>query len=401
MLYFIDASNFTPFVIILFSLDVLKICEAWTAFSGTTAWTLGYFTPFFYLITVASLTSLTLPALVDFVPASSARYTQSPILKGRELLMFAGLPLIYFTLLNWTWVGPTTTLWFNHLLFTGTHLKLNLILTSFFALTLLLIIPNTVFVSQENYDYFAIWYNCFFWITLLYLVNNLFTLIFFLEVLATLVNLLLISSTFGTTTFYNNLNLHQHAYFQPTTPFAFLQTLITYFWISLMAALNLFLFLLLTYLRFFSFEWSLLEAFFTHILLNASLKSLFVGGVLWVNFLGALFLKAGIVPFFFWKPSFFKGMPLPTLAFYVTVYYFWLLLFFFLFLSLFISDVFHFYTALTLTFLFVGLFFLVGLVFESLYLKTFFAISSTLNTLLTLLALTSLSFVDPTLYFIG
>jgi hypothetical protein len=66
-----------------------------------------------------------------------------------------------------------------------------------------------------------------------------------------------------------------------------------------MAALNLFLFLLLTYLRFFTFEWALIEVIFAHTLLTVSLKGVFVGAVLWVNFLGALFLKGGIVPFFF------------------------------------------------------------------------------------------------------
>ena len=82
-------------------------------------------------------------------------------------------------------------------------------------------------------------------------------------------------------------------------------------------------------------------------------------------------------------------MPLPTLALYVTLYYFWLILFIFTFLTLFVSDIFYFYTLTTLSFVVVGLLFLAGLVFETFYLKSFFAVSSTLNTLLTLLALTT------------
>ena len=338
---------------------------------------------------------LTLTNLPHFLATSTTVFETKTLLHGRELLLFILTPVALLGLLSWTWYGPALTLWFNHLTFSGFQFKTNFLISGGFSLLLTAFVLNLHLTSQEAYDYLAACYSFMLWLTLLYSVNNLFTLIFFLEILATLVNLLLITSTFSTTTFYNNLNLQNHQYFQGTTPFTFLQTLITYFWISLIAALNLFLFLLLAYLRWFSFEWSLLEVVFQYNLFQTSLKSLTVGAVIWANFVAAFFLKGGIVPFFLWKPTFFKGLPLPTLMFYVTVYYFWLLLFFYLFFSFYVHDLFQFYSLTMLLFLLLGLLTLTTLVFESTYVRSFFAVSSSLNTLLTLLALTAGAVCDP------
>jgi hypothetical protein len=84
--------------------------------------------------------------------------------------------------------------------------------------------------------------------------NDIFNLYVFIEILSTLITLLLITSTFSTTYFYNNLNLNLHNYFNNTTPFFFVQMLMYFFWISLISSLNLFFFLILFYIKFLTFD---------------------------------------------------------------------------------------------------------------------------------------------------
>ena len=100
-----------------------------------------------------------------------------------------------------------------------------------------------------------------------------------------------------------------------------------FFWISLVASLNLFLFVTFLYLKFLTFDWFLIEALFSYIISLSNLKSVFYIALGWFNFLFCIFLKCGVVPFYFWKPIFFKGTPLHALLFYIVFYYFSIVIF--------------------------------------------------------------------------
>jgi len=228
----------------------------------------------------------------------------------------------------------------------------------------------------------------------MFLSNNLFTFIFFLEILSTIITLLLVSSVFSSVYFYNNLSLTLNNYFNTTTPFAFLQTLVFFFWISLIASLNLFVFLILLYLKFLTFDWFLIEAIFSYIISLSNLKSIFYIALGWFNFLFCIFLKCGVVPFYFWKPIFFKGTPLHALMFYIVFYYFSIILFLLHFFVVYLNDLFYFNTTVNLIILTIGLVFLMFIVLESYYVKSFLAISSIINTVFVFLAMTSFNTVD-------
>ena len=224
--------------------------------------------------------------------------------------------------------------------------------------------------------------------------NTLFTVIFFIEILSTLVFLLLITSAFSTTYFYNNLNLNLHSYFNPSTPLTYLQMLMFYFWISLIASLNLFFFFILFYLKFFTFDWFLLEFIFYYIILANDYKDVFFIVFVWLNLLFSIFLKCGLVPFYFWKPAFFKGIPLHALFFYIFFFYFFIFLFFIYFFLVYVNEVFFFFLYVNVCLLLVGFLILLFILCEAYYLKAFLALSSILNTLFVFLALNGITFTD-------
>jgi hypothetical protein len=103
-----------------------------------------------------------------------------------------------------------------------------------------------------------------------------------------------------------------------------------------------------------------------------------------------------VVPFYFWKPIFFKGTPLHALLFYIVFYYFSIVLFILHFFLAYLKDLFYFNTAVNLLVLVLGLIFLIFIVLESYYVKSFLAISSIINTVFVFLAATSFNTIDFT-----
>lgn len=316
---------------------------------------------------------------------------------GFDLAPLFATPIILILYLLFTWTGPVVMSWFGHLIFTSFQLKTNFILLIFFSLIMVTYTATFYYSSQEVYDYMIIIYNFFLWIVFLFLSNNLFTFIFFIEILGTLITLLLVTSVFSSVYFYNNLSLTLNNYFNTTTPFAFLQTLIFFFWISLVASLNLFIFLILLYLKFLTFDWFLIESIFIYIITLSNLKSIFYITLGWFNFMFCIFLKCGVVPFYFWKPIFFKGTPLHALMFYIVFYYFSILFFLIHFFIVYFNDLFYFNSLVNLIVLVVGLIFLLFIVLESYYIKSFLAISSIINTVFVFLAMSSFNIVDFTI----
>lgn len=286
--------------------------------------------------------------------------------------------------------------WFGHLIFSSFQLKITYLVTFTFTLIWVAYASSFYYSSQEVFDYTIVTYSFFMWTVFLFYSNNIFTVIFFIEILSTLITLLLITSVFSSTYFYNNLSLTNHSYFNQSTPFSFLQTLMFFFWISLVSSLNLFLFLTVFYLKFLTFDWFTLEAIFYYVVSISNLKSIFLTSLVWFSFLFCIFLKCGLVPFYFWKPIFFKGIPLHALFFYIVFFYFFIFYFFIYFLLIYLSELFYFNIFINLVMLTTGLVFLVFIICESYYIKSFLAMSSILNTLLVFLSMSSSSIIDYT-----
>lgn len=361
----------------------------------STIWSLTYFYLYFYNFLIFSAIIYLVANMKDFVSYSSfSNSTLFNYLSGFDLFGLLATPLFIILVVNFSWTSPVISAWFGHIIFTSFQLKMSTFLLVVFSLVWIAYMSSFYYSSQEIFDYTTVTYSFFLWTIFLFLANNIFTVIFFIEILSALITLLLITSVFSSTYFYNNLSLTQHSYFNQSTPFSFLQTLMFFFWISLVSSLNLFLFLTLFYLKFLTFDWYTLEAVFSYVVSVSDLKSLFFISLSWFNFMFCIFLKCGLVPFYFWKPMFFKGIPLHSLFFYIFFFYFSLFLFFIYFFVVYLNELFYFNMFINLAMLILGLIFLVFIICESYYVKSFLAMSSILNTLFVFLAMSSYCITD-------
>lgn len=352
-------------------------------------WSLNYFFLTLYLVVCITIILYTVPNLLEFTSSRTHLRKQTfTFLSGASLITVFSTPLVLLTMVLLSWTGPVVVTWYSHIIFSMWQYRLTYLIVLNFYIYIIITAANILFTSNNPYDFTIVLYSFFFWVNFLFTANNFFTFIFFIEVISTLVILLLISSTFSNTFFFNTRNLVKHSYLQSSTPEALLGAALFFFWISLMSSLFLFLFLTLFYLKTFSFDWYLTEIIFNFVLCTADLKHIFSFSLAWVLISFCLFLKCGLAPFFFWKPTFFKGLSVHTLFFYIFYYYFFLILFLTYFFLVYMSEIFFFNTTTTLALILVGTACIFFILFESYYIKTFLAVSSILNTLLIFLAMT-------------
>jgi hypothetical protein len=358
-------------------------------------WSFTYFFYLLYLIIIFSIIFYTLPITKNLANFSKFKKNLNfEYTSGFDLywVMVTLLVLIFF--INFSWNAPVISAWFGNLIFSTFQYKISFLIIFIFYLIISAYMTSFYFSAREIFDFLIVCINFFFWIYFLFLANTLFTVIFFIEILSTLVFLLLVSSSFSTTYFYNNLNLNLNSYFNATTPFFFLQMLMYFFWISLISSLNLFFFLILFYIKFLTLDWFIFEFIFYYIVNLNDIKDMFFIVFVWFNFLFCIFLKCGLVPFYFWKPVFFKGIPFHALFFYIFFFYFFLFLYFIYFFLIYMNDIFFFFIYVNIIILIIGFFVLLFILCEAYYIKAFLALSSILNTLFVFLALNSINISD-------
>ena len=359
--------------------------------SYSSLWAISYFAYLIYVFFVISIALYTLSNLHTYTLSNQIPFFS---LNGLDLIR-TGLSFIFFALLlHATWTGPTLTAWFGHIEFASFQFKFICILYFFFVTYLTVFLATHHLSSINGFDYLITIYNFFLWILLITFANNLFTFIFFLELISATITLLLVSSSFSSTYFYSNSSFEMHSYFTTSTPTAFLQTLMFFFWITLIASLILFLAILTFYIRYFSFDFNLLTTVFTFLLLNSSSTSLIVLSLPWTLFLIAISIKCGLLPFYLWKPSFFKGMTMSSLFFYIYIYYFTIFFLFIYLLCFYFHELFIFFISFTLIILLISTLGLTSLIFESFYVKSFLALSSILNSTLVLYGLCGFQMFD-------
>ena len=365
------------------------------AIHQNSVWVLFYFSHLIYLLFVFTSVLYTLPNLTNF---TGTNHSHSPStfnsVHGVDLLKFLVTPVILVLCVHASWTGPTLTAWFGHILFSQFQFKIVYVLTTFFLTYLAAFSISTHYSSTNTYDYVATLFSFFVWLCLIFFSNNLFTFIFFLEVLSALVMLLLVTSTFSSQYFYNNLSYSNHSYFQTSTPTALLQTLLFFFWVALISSLTLFVFLLLFYIRFLTFDWNIADSVFLFIIETGNLKALFSASFAWLLALVCVFMKCGIAPLYFWKPSFFKGMSLNSLFFYVYIYYFSIFMYFIYVLFFYLNELFLLNVYLVVAILLCATVSISSILLESYYVKAFLALSSILNSVLIFFALCSFQTTD-------
>lgn len=355
-----------------------------------TVWSLCYFSHFTYSLLILSTTLYVLPNLTLFTGASGfSKNSTFTSQDGLDLIKLMLTPILLIFLVHVTWSGPSLTAWFGHIVFSQYQFKVTYLLFFFFTSYMTAFLASTYYSSTNIYDYTLTTFNFFIWIWLVFFSNNLFTFIFFLELLSASITLLLVTSTFTSAHFYSPLSYSKHNYFQSSTPTALLQTLLFFFWVTLVSSLMLFLFLIVFYFKFLTFDWNLVDSVFNYLTATSSIKSIFALSFSWLLLLICVFIKCGIAPFYLWKPMFFKGMTIVSLFFYVYVYYFSIFLFFTYVIFFYLNELFFTNLYLVIGLLVMATITLFPILFESFYVKSFLALSSVLNSVLIFYALCS------------
>ena len=354
-------------------------------------WTLTIFSHLTYIIFLTSVIVYSLPVISQWRERLGFRRNTkmfefvSPI-----ALLWVKLTLITTLLVsNTLWIMPATTAWFGHIAISSFSWKMYFIVTVSYV-AVMLVQSYTLYLSGRIvYDSFLANLQFLYWSVLLFFVNTLYAALFILEVLSSLVFVMIISSTYSTSYAYRNTNLSFGHSFHLNTPHTHLQSLLYYFWVSMVAALSLFLTCLYLHITLLTTDWFLLETVLHHTLVLGSTHEILSGGFVLFLLLVCLFLKCGIVPLFYWKPTFFRGLSYGALFFYVTFFYLFVFLFTIHLLTSNMADIVSYYPAVLLILVVAGLTTLLFILCEAYYIKPFLAMSSTLNSLLVLIAIAS------------
>jgi len=385
--------------------SLLIICSAYQLYgvvsvstltiTHQSVWALFYFSHGVYTLSLFSAILYVLPNVASFSMSSAVKSSSSfSSLEGLDVLKLMMAPVISLLTLHFSWSGPVLTAWFGHLVFSMFQFKVTFLLFGFFLTYIIGVLTTTHYSSMLSYDFSIVTFNFFFWSWLTFFSNNLFTFIFFLEVLSASITLLLITSVFSSSHFYNNLAFDKHSYFHQSMPTAFLQTLLFFFWVTLVSSIMLFLFLLVFYIRLLTFDWNITDSILIFLVECSSMGQLFSLSFSWLLLLVCLFIKCGTVPFYFWKPVVFKGMSITSLFFYVYVYYFSMFLYFIYVLFFYLNEFFMFNLYLIVTLTVIATLGLTLLLLESFYVKAFLALSSILNSIFIFFALCSYHATD-------
>ena len=351
---------------------------------------LTYFFTTFYLVFVMSLLIYIIPILNNIQKYNFFKTkTYFTFIHWTELINFVSSFILTFYLLNLFWVNYNLSIWFGHLIISSFTLKIIYINVFMLVLIMYTLISNSYFSSKEIYDFIITIINTFFWLTLIFFINSIFSTIFIIEVLSTIIFLLIITSNYSTTFYYNNTDLSKGVYNHQIFPHTYIQSLLFFFWVSLIASLNLFLFITQLYLKIYSFDWFLIEHLFNYFILSNSFWDTVSLTIPWFVLIFSIFVKCGLVPFFFWKPIFFKGLPLHMLFVYICYFYFYFFLFIIHLLSTYFSEMYYYYLFVLTLILVISITLLLAILCESYYIKIFLAMSSILNSVLVFIGLSN------------
>ena len=378
-------------LIVLVLLLVVKFFYYMTFLTFSHVWSLCYFFPFCYGLLVLTLVLYLVPVSATQYNSLTSSYAQSNFkyVTGIDVHSILVYVVLFLLILNFSWFAPSVSSWFGHIAVNSFQVKMFTIVWLSFLLVSYVEASNSYFSSRDAYDSLITKVSLASWLSLMFFSNSLITTIFIIEVMSALLFLLITTSIYSTTYYYRNLDFSSYNYFQNAIPYSFLNSLIFFFWVSLVSSLNLFLFTIYLYTSLMSLDWYLLEHIYYYYLTVSSYKDLYTLGVTWFIMLFSILLKCGVAPFFLWKPTFFKGLPLNTLFFYITLFYFILFLFFIHFISSYMFYLTSTYSYVLFMLMLIGILVLLSILFESFFIKSFLAVSSILNSLLVFLALST------------
>lgn len=195
----------------------------------THIWSLAFFFCIFYLTTIFLLAASTIPLVFSFTDRNFKNTINYVHITAWSMYKFMSTPIMIMFLLTFSWVSLTVNMWFGQIVMSTMQRNLTLLCVSSFGLVYYIYNTNIIYNTKDVYDFIITLFNTLIWTFLLFYSNNLFVVIFFIEILTGLTTLILITSAFSSTYNYQVWNFSKSLYFNSILPKSTLDTLIFFF----------------------------------------------------------------------------------------------------------------------------------------------------------------------------
>lgn len=288
--------------------------------------------------------------------------------------------MLFFILFFVTFRGEIDYFWWNHFKFSNFtfDIIILLLLVNFLFVFILGIIKYNFNIGK--FDYFFALLNLANFLPLMFLVNTFFTFFFVLEVNSCLIFYKFVVSKIWyngskSDSFNNYLSLKR------LLPKNYLNMLFFQYWAAFFSSVMITFVLIFFMYLYGTTEWFILNIFnkmsMKYYMLNFFFNNIIVCSVILFAFL----IKIGFTPVQLYKIEIYKGIPYISIFFYTTYYFLAFFLFFVLLLTFYLNSYLIYWWGLLLFILCVGGIYVLSLLFDVNYIKSFFAYSSVVNSL--------------------
>ncbi len=304
----------------------------------------------------------------------------------RVMYNFFLVQFFFFYLSVFLFRENTSFFWWGHFHLTNFDLYLYyyVLLFNILCLTLMYLVSRTP--SNISTEYVFALINIMTVYYLLFFSNTFYTAFFILELISCFIFYKFSISKFWFKNNKKNLINTKNSTFLKLIPKTFVNTLFFQYWSTFFSSVILLFSLIYFFTTLSSSEWSVLNHLnFTVIETNYFDKS-FLYLCVSLLILG-VFIKLGATPLHLYKIEIYKGIPLISLFFYTTFFFLIYFLFFTKLFLIYLYSYSYIYFITILLMIGVGLFFIISLLFNTFYLKVFFAYSSVINSMIVLFAI--------------
>jgi NADH:ubiquinone oxidoreductase subunit 2 (subunit N) len=314
-------------------------------------------------------------------PTSNTILKNSNVLKKlnfKVLLNFNLISLLYLLIVGFFQNGVTSSFWFNHLIINNYNSNL-IILINILIILIQFFIKNMNKDNNVNSnDYYFSLVNIGVFSMLLFLNNTFYTLIFLLEVISVFIFYKFTVTKFWFSNKFNfvkNFSLLEKKFCKDYLNILFFQ-----YWVNFFSTILL-LFSIINLLHMYgTTDWILLNLL-NQVKLNIfDINSTF-NLLFWIPAFIGFFLKIGITPLHLFKIEIYKGIPFLSIYFYTTFYFCSYFLLFSNMLFLYLNSFRVWWWFFIIIFFLLGIFYMVNLLFDTTFVKAFFAYSTIANSL--------------------
>lgn len=339
------------------------------------------FNDFFFILN-PTLSILCLWFLFFKLNSTTVKVNQSGVLDTMIIKINPNSTLVGFYLYlvilsiigTYTLRGKNDLVWFNHFNFNNFTLNL-LYLFSLMCFILFFILKISLGKTNlvKSIDYLFSINNLSILLPYLFFVNTLFTFLFLLELVSTVLLYKLVSSKIW---FKNN---NKTKYVKNNIPQNYINMVFFQYWVTFLSTIFIVYFYINIFYIYGTTEWLLLQC----LVISDSSNNSSSNNTIWVLvvlFSLSICFKLGVTPFHLFKIEVYKGIPFLSVFFYTTYYFSILFILFLYVLSDFLIFFSNYYILFMSTILLFGSFFMVILLFDVSFLKAFFTYSTVINT---------------------